>query len=123
MVGQPNEFDVELLGDCDAVVSEICGRLGWDKHDIETTTSTVKLSSQLAATSTPAASTKDKKGGGGGEEFGGFHSVDSVSEQVLLDEVAAGNVVQHATSTYLFRYPTLFCLTRFVLCVGAPVCL
>ena len=29
VVGHPNEFDVELLGDCDVVVSELCGKLGW----------------------------------------------------------------------------------------------
>ena len=29
MVGQPNKFDVELLGDCDAIVMELTRRLGW----------------------------------------------------------------------------------------------
>ena len=28
-------FDIELLGDCDVVVSELCRRAGWDmKHDM-----------------------------------------------------------------------------------------
>ncbi|EKX46698.1 hypothetical protein GUITHDRAFT_40776, partial [Guillardia theta CCMP2712] len=30
VVGAPNQFDVELLGDCDAVVGELCCMLGWD---------------------------------------------------------------------------------------------
>ena len=28
-------FDIDLLGDCDVVVSELCRRAGWDlKHDM-----------------------------------------------------------------------------------------
>lgn len=31
------EFDVTLLGDCDAVVTELCRRTGWDlKHEMIT---------------------------------------------------------------------------------------
>ncbi|EWM22107.1 histone deacetylase, partial [Nannochloropsis gaditana] len=30
VVGAPNRFDVELLGDCDAVVRELWARLGWE---------------------------------------------------------------------------------------------
>jgi len=33
VVGQPHEFDVELLGNCDAVIGELCGRLGWALPD------------------------------------------------------------------------------------------
>lgn len=29
LVGQPNHFDVELLGNCDSIVMELCTRLGW----------------------------------------------------------------------------------------------
>ena len=29
LVGQPNKFDVELLGNCDAIIMELCQRLGW----------------------------------------------------------------------------------------------
>jgi hypothetical protein len=47
VVGQPNEFDVELLGDCDVVISEICGKLGWQEAGIATTRSSIKLSSEI----------------------------------------------------------------------------
>ena len=30
VVGKPNRFDVELLGNCDAIVAELAARLGWD---------------------------------------------------------------------------------------------
>lgn len=50
VVGQPNEFDVELLGDCDGVVSEICGKLGWEEQGIPTTQSSIKLSSEILCT-------------------------------------------------------------------------
>jgi len=29
VVGKPHQFDVELLGNCDAVIGELCGRLEW----------------------------------------------------------------------------------------------
>eukprot|EP00002_Diphylleia_rotans_P030837 TRINITY_DN637_c0_g1_i7.p1 TRINITY_DN637_c0_g1~~TRINITY_DN637_c0_g1_i7.p1 ORF type:complete len:403 (+),score=111.10 TRINITY_DN637_c0_g1_i7:497-1705(+) len=29
VVGQPNRFDIELLGDCDGIVGHLCKRLGW----------------------------------------------------------------------------------------------
>lgn len=29
VVGKPSAFDIELLGNCDAVVGELCRRLGW----------------------------------------------------------------------------------------------
>jgi NAD-dependent SIR2 family protein deacetylase len=29
VVGRPNKFDIELLGDCDTIVAELCRRLGW----------------------------------------------------------------------------------------------
>lgn len=30
VVGRPNEFDIELLGDCDVIIGELCRRLGWE---------------------------------------------------------------------------------------------
>ena len=35
VVGQPSKFDVELLGNCDVAVGELCARLGWDLPDVE----------------------------------------------------------------------------------------
>ena len=35
VVGAPNKFDVELLGDCDAVINEIWKRLGWKEEEEE----------------------------------------------------------------------------------------
>ena len=126
VVGQPNEFDVELLGDCDVVISEICGKLGWQEAGIATTRSSIKLSSEIlskAASVEPAAhhdqGARDEgaraqahveiSGGAPGRTLAQDESdkgapSNALSEESLLQEaVASGCVVNHGARTYLFR--------------------
>lgn len=35
VVGQPNEFDVKLLGDCDAICATLCAKLEWNSHSTD----------------------------------------------------------------------------------------
>ena len=144
-MGQPNEFDVELLGDCDVVISEICGKLGWQEAGIATTRSSIKLSSEILSKTAPVepAAHRDQgardegaraqahvedSGGAPGctlvkdESEKGESPFNALSEESLLQEaVASGCVVNHGTCTYLFRSGAAASLHAFAV-LGACGC-
>ena len=125
VVGQPNEFDVELLGNCDAVVSELVARLGWDQHHIPATPSPLKrwcpVRSQVVPANEPPAmdpacgpleSPTAEQGVGvaaHGEEAALLGATESGSltdreiEGLVQEEVSSGSIVQYGSCTYLFE--------------------
>mmetsp|Transcript_56237 Transcript_56237/g.115002 ORF Transcript_56237/g.115002 Transcript_56237/m.115002 type:complete len:736 (+) Transcript_56237:477-2684(+) len=83
VVGQPNEFDVELLGDCDKVLAELCGMLGWEAPGIPAVSSASPVKRYVS---------------GSVHEEGELHDLEEVE-----DAVKKGSVVQQGPSRFLFE--------------------
>eukprot|EP00960_Hanusia_phi_P043600 756141-Hanusia_phi.AAC.7 len=80
VVGAPNQFDVELLGDCDAIVGEICSMLGWDDGKVPASKSSLKTAEEVMQGQTG--------------EYG---------ERLVGRAVEEGYVVYQQPSTYFFK--------------------
>jgi NAD-dependent SIR2 family protein deacetylase len=83
VVGQ-DEFDVELLGNCDAVIGELCGRLGWALPDPAPTTGSVVVDEPIVEDSQDCT----------------WDAIVSQREK-LKSEVEEGMIVRHGQSRYL----------------------
>lgn len=73
-----HNFDVDLLGDCDVVVAELCKRAGWDlKHEMIPDDQVIEVETQTGWTSRHVFTAHRPGGGGGG---GGDDAVSTTNE-------------------------------------------